>query len=500
MDGFEIIDYRFAITSDKYDDKYFANWSRPYEYKYVMDFILAHKSGDITIHNTACGGHHDIHNIFRDELDKIGTCVHSDLVRTGNKEIQYYDIRNKHLGFKNTFDFVLNISTIEHVDSDKIKIIENLFSQVKSGGYLVMTFDFPKIRPEVLEPLLGVVCKKPDNCLTGVNSVSPNLDPEFNHEIVFLVLRKKINDIAVFVDESSLFAAPFLAEALDCPLYVMYPEYNNFFGHGVQGVEWNGGKAINGNNLVIIGYNALRAFAKRDMMHKFNSVAVILSDSWTYKYHEWINDYIAKTNISVYCSHDMHKCFSGFKAKTIYHTIRLKKKDFTKPDDRIIITHSPKNDVKYRVKGSEQLVEIINKLSGNYHFDFRLIQDKPMDECLRMKGESHIFIDNFVYKNPYVPQDRFGGVIRYDGALSKSGIEAMMLGCCVMTAAPEPDGIEGLPCPPVVWCSYDDFRDKLIYLLENRSYMNDIARRQQQWVKKYTSYEFVSKYVTQHLQ
>ena len=121
-----------------------------------------------------------------------------------------------------------------------------------------------------------------------------------------------------------------------------------------------------------------------------------------------------------------------------------------------------------------------------------------MDECIRLKGESHIFVDNFVYKNPHVPQDRFGGEIRYDGALSKSGIEAMMLGCCVLTGAPRPDD-DIIPTPPVVWCSYEDAERKLRRVIEDEGYREKKIAEQKEWVKRYCSAEFIKKHITQHL-
>ena len=187
---FKIVEYRFAEPTDKYDNKYLDNWSRPYEYKFVMDFILEHKQEGVKIHNTSCGGHHNVHTIFRDELDKIGDCIHSDIKMSPIRAIQHYNITHESSRFVNKFDFVLNISTIEHLPNNRLTAIENLFKQVKAGGYLIITFDYPGMKITALQPLLKATCVKPRICLTGDTSVSPNSKTIPRHEIVFLVIKK----------------------------------------------------------------------------------------------------------------------------------------------------------------------------------------------------------------------------------------------------------------------------------------------------------------------
>ena len=161
MKNYSIIDYRFATTKDLHDKKYLENWSRPYEYKYVTDFILNYKKGTPKIHNTSCGGHHEVHNIFRRELDKIGDCIHSDAKVSQPLKTVHYDITKENPEYFEKFDFVLNVSTIEHLPDKRLQAIENLFKQVKPGGYLVMTFDYPKVSRKEMYQLLHSSCAKP---------------------------------------------------------------------------------------------------------------------------------------------------------------------------------------------------------------------------------------------------------------------------------------------------------------------------------------------------
>ena len=195
MDKFTIIDFRFAEVADKYDSKYIRSgaWSRPYEYLYVVDFIKWNMLKNMEkpkIHN-ASWGYEGVHVVFRDELDVIGDCVHSDIVHSEQKETYYYDITTENKEFKNNFDFVINISTIEHLNSvqERLISIENLFKQVKIGGYLILTFDYPRVNLLEIEGLIGSKCKSSTNTLNGENSINQNKTYS-NLNVVYLILQK----------------------------------------------------------------------------------------------------------------------------------------------------------------------------------------------------------------------------------------------------------------------------------------------------------------------
>lgn len=189
----QIIDFRFASVNDILDSKYVwgGTWSRLYEYKYVIDFIEKNKLINIPeIHNSSWG-YEGIHLVFRDDLDKIGNCVHSDIVNSKHRKTFYYDITTELKEFENKFDFVVNISTIEHLSSEKdqIKSIENLFKQVKCGGYLILTFDYPRVNLNIIETLTNVKCAEKINVLNGENSANPNKSYK-DLNIVYLIIKK----------------------------------------------------------------------------------------------------------------------------------------------------------------------------------------------------------------------------------------------------------------------------------------------------------------------
>jgi len=194
MNNFKVIDFRFACNDEKFDNKFATPsiWSRPYEYKYVTDFIEENSNkNNIEIHNSSWG-FEGVHVIFRDYLDKLGNCVHSDISNSDFKPTYYYDITEEKPEFENKFDFVLNISTIEHIESEtnRIKAIENLFKQVKNGGYLILTFDYPRVNLDEIEKLVGVKPIKNGVILNGENSNNQNIRYK-DLNIIYLILKKK---------------------------------------------------------------------------------------------------------------------------------------------------------------------------------------------------------------------------------------------------------------------------------------------------------------------
>jgi len=305
-----------------------------------------------------------------------------------------------------------------------------------------------------------------------------------------------MNSIAIFAEDSSLFACPYLAEALDCNLYTILQQYNNFFQGGRMAIDYNK-VSIKEENLITIGYVALKTIAEKIEKKHFKSVAAILSDSPGCRNYKWINDFVSRNNITVYCMPDLKSYCTG---KTIpaYQTMNIDAGIINKPK-KILISHSPSNTEKAVLKGTPQILEIIKQLKKFYDFDFYIIQELTMKTCLSIKKQSHIFIDQLIYKNPHVPQKRWGGEIIYNGGLGKSGIEAMFLGCCVITGGTVPETEPYFPPPPIQWTDYNNLYRDLKEILTYPVLIDHIAKEQRTWASKYLSYEFVAKHITQHL-
>lgn len=188
LSNFEIIKSEFITYEYPIEEKY-IHWSRVYEWKYVIDQLSRFKFKKI--HNTSCGGlnYGDcLHLTFCDDLEKYcENTIHSDLwggnypgtqVKPNKENFIFYDITKKH---NEKFDLVLNISTIEHLDSDKrISAIENLIEQVNIGGHLILTFDYPDVDLNQIENFFNFKVNKQENLVTN------------NRLSVFLIHLKKI--------------------------------------------------------------------------------------------------------------------------------------------------------------------------------------------------------------------------------------------------------------------------------------------------------------------
>jgi hypothetical protein len=194
---YSIKDFRFISKNDIYDLKW-DNWSRTYEYTYILKRlhqIHDQTSVELTLHNTACGGDGQIHKEFSDYLinnfPKFKVC---------NSDVQNYDkLKYKPLNFHQEditapsdikYDIVLNISTIEHLPPGKIKIaLYNLLNQIKPGGFLFLTFDYPDVNLKMIEKYIGGKCMDTPERLSGLNSVIPSkVFTQFN--IVYLEINK----------------------------------------------------------------------------------------------------------------------------------------------------------------------------------------------------------------------------------------------------------------------------------------------------------------------
>lgn len=308
-----------------------------------------------------------------------------------------------------------------------------------------------------------------------------------------------MKSIAIFTEECSLFASSYLAEAIGAELYVMIPEYNIFFGEEVNGKLWMGGDAIKEDNLIVIGAVALKNISQKIKDNAFSSVAVILSDSVFCRDHKWVNDFVEQYNITVYAMPDI----TPFCNKTpipVYQAMKIRQEAEEKPQDRLLISHSPNNPIKAITKGTPFIQKTLDKLKRIYDFDYDIIMGSTMKDCIRRKSRSHIFIDQMIYGNDDVPQKRWGEEIKYHGGLGKSGIEAILLGCCVITGGEKPNTGPFFPPPPVVWSSYDTFYSDLKELIVYKKLRDHKTLTQSRWAERYLSFEFISKHITQHIQ
>jgi len=258
-------------------------------------------------------------------------------------------------------------------------------------------------------------------------------------------------------------------------------------------------KKIDCKNLFIIGMRGLSHFAKYFSMADYNTVAVIFSDTNFCVYHKNCNKIIEKYDLPVYAMPDLHD-YLQCEYVPAFQTIKIPDNISKEKNDKITICHSPGKKGVSNIKGTKQIAKVIRKLKSEFDIEYIEITNKDWIGTIKEKAKSHIFIDQLTYKNPNISQKRFGGIIRYNGAVGKSGLEGMLLDCCVISGAKLADTSEYFPNIPVVLTDYYKFYSNLKTLIEDDVLRNNIIQGQKEWASKYISAAFVVKNLTRHLQ
>tara|TARA_R100001480_G_scaffold129441_1_gene127002 strand:- start:301 stop:762 length:462 start_codon:yes stop_codon:yes gene_type:complete len=143
------------------------------------------------IHNSSWG-FQGIHITFKEELDRMyENVIHSDIRRSNLEKTTLYNIKAlPPAQWEENFDCVINISTLEEVGGSHCEIFDNLYLQVKPGGYLICTFDYPGLQLEKIEKKLGKKIQLNGTPIHGGNSIVENL--RYTHlNCGLIVVRKK---------------------------------------------------------------------------------------------------------------------------------------------------------------------------------------------------------------------------------------------------------------------------------------------------------------------
>jgi hypothetical protein len=195
----KIHDFRKFKYTDPYELDPYANksigggqhWSRVYEYPAALTALKKYsKDTNVLIHNTSWGWE-GVHIMFKNQLEeRYHNTINSDIKHSALPNTFIYDITNEPSDeYKNKYDFVLNISVIEELPiAEHINTIKKLFSQVKTGGFFIMTFDIDTrqslssrgINLKALEEYLNTTIRD----FGDINLICDNSAANINHPIV----------------------------------------------------------------------------------------------------------------------------------------------------------------------------------------------------------------------------------------------------------------------------------------------------------------------------
>ncbi len=202
---FELSDCNYSVeawnwfTVSSFSDMKFQHeisWSRIYEYPWVLNELENEFSAgkDPFVHNSSWG-FEDIHLVFKTWIDALfPLSIHSDVRPSTFHKTYVWDITQRPPDeIVNKFDAVLNISTLEHVPFDHLKILENHLKQLKRGGIFLGTFDVPGLQIKNFENLFGLqIPNSNDDRLTPRNSKIPDkiLGLPENFNVCYLKIRR----------------------------------------------------------------------------------------------------------------------------------------------------------------------------------------------------------------------------------------------------------------------------------------------------------------------
>jgi hypothetical protein len=164
----------------------------------------------------------------------------------------------------------------------------------------------------------------------------------------------------------------------------------------------------------------------------------------------------------------------GLPTKVFYQPFDLRPSGIKSAD--MLISHSPFHEKQMRFKGTS----FIKKTVEDLNIDFDLITGASWSETLARKSLSHIFIDQI--------QDGK----KVATGVGKSGLEAMLLKCMVMSEAVIED-CEDIPAPPVVYTTKERLRDDILTYVHNDAERHLVIEEQYEWASTYLNYDFIAK-------
>ncbi len=166
---------KFITYSDKVDPNIEAMlppewWSRPYEYTFALQFMVK----NAVVLDAGCGIEHPFKWLLADKakkvyavdcderiqelINKVDDISGVDLSRKVYKDckkdkdnIEYIQAAMEIVELPQKVDTVFCISVLEHLPADiQLRALDNFFKLLKDGGKLILTVDYPTIKPDIL--------------------------------------------------------------------------------------------------------------------------------------------------------------------------------------------------------------------------------------------------------------------------------------------------------------------------------------------------------------
>jgi len=239
-----------------------------------------------------------------------------------------------------------------------------------------------------------------------------------------------------------------------------------------------------GDDLIIAGCITFDRLEMRK--YNYKRIHIIITDGRFARNPDYYNEKFK--NFDVLATGCKHHFRNGLPTKTYYQPFDLSEYDLSK-NDKLTVAHSPFVASKFKEKGTQKIIEVIS----NRNVDFDLITGVSWEECLTRKAKAHIFVDQIDHYDR--DKFKFTDPNYVWPALGKSGIEAMHLGCLVLTYGKAYN--TEIPSSPIAWVTEKTFAETLAYYIYKPGERTKLARKGHEWALRYATYDFAARNVLQ---
>ena len=183
-------------------------------------------------------------------------------------------------------------------------------------------------------------------------------------------------------------------------------------------------------------------------------------------------DELSDLNLTVEFDHlslhpDIHFTYFPFECCNTSAKINFNKK--------IKIVHSPTNRL---YKGTDKIIEVIDKLKKDYNFEFLLLENKSHDEVLKIKSDCDLAID------------QVGGIAGGSG-YGRNSIENLAMGIPTITEF-SGDYLKFIGDNPFLNSNIENLGKVITDIIKNPDRLIDISQKGIKWLERTHSYKAVN--------
>lgn len=240
----------------------------------------------------------------------------------------------------------------------------------------------------------------------------------------------------------------------------------------------------------IVGFRNLRS----------KPIAIVIGDSHYCNNNKFFNNIFRENGLYVFMMTDKyHFCDDDIKLRPYFPPAELGGLAVPK-FDRLTVTHLPGTKYELNEKGTKELIELFKKIEGERSdVDLKVHTKLNWKECIKIKAQSHIFVDQIIKNNKNAGEMRYKSGLIYEGGLGKSGLEGMLAGTLTIASGSPIDTEPYFPKPPVVWADYFTIEAVLKSWLDFKA-VEEKAQEQLEWAKAYINPDFVAEYILREME